>query len=130
MRRWRRSPALVLSVGYQGQRTRQFSLRPDQVPEVRRWLRNYQELKAAIEATNSTLICYVPTVHQDHGEKSVIEMRRAQLSFGDGLIRGEIEDLREQWMTHVDKVLEDEEIIATVFGRCPSGTRKAVVVVA
>jgi uncharacterized protein DUF6788 len=43
-------PLWVLSVGYQGQRSRQFSLRPDQVPEVRRWLRNYQELKTAIEA--------------------------------------------------------------------------------
>jgi len=42
-------PLWVLSVGYQRQRTRQFSLRPDQVVEVRRWLRNYQELKAAIE---------------------------------------------------------------------------------
>jgi transposase, IS5 family len=45
----------------------------------------------------------------------VIEMRRAQLSFGDGLIRGEVKDLRELWMNHVDKVLEDEDIIATVF---------------
>ena len=34
-------------------------------------------------------------------------MRRAQLSFGDGLIRGEVKDLREQWMNHVDKVLEE-----------------------
>jgi IS5 family transposase len=42
-------------------------------------------------------------------------MRRAQLSFGDGLIRGEVKDLRERWMNHVDKVLEDEDIIATVF---------------
>jgi hypothetical protein len=43
-------PLWVLSVGYQGQRSRQFSLRPDQVPEVRRWLHNYQKLKTAIEA--------------------------------------------------------------------------------
>src|SRR5205807_3801161 len=42
-------------------------------------------------------------------------MRRAQLSFGDGLIRGEVKDLREQWMNHVDKVLQDEDIIAIVF---------------
>jgi hypothetical protein len=42
-------PLWVLSVGYQGQRTRQFSLRPDQVPEVRRWLHNYQDLKTAVE---------------------------------------------------------------------------------
>src|SRR5207253_11488586 len=43
------------------------------------------------------------------------EMRREQLSFGDGLIRGEVKDLREQWMNHVDKVLQDEDIIAIVF---------------
>jgi hypothetical protein len=43
-------PLWVLSVSYQGQRTRQFSLRHDQIAEVRRWLRNYQELKTAIEA--------------------------------------------------------------------------------
>jgi hypothetical protein len=43
-------PLWVLSVGYQGQRSRQFSLRPDQVAEVRRWLCNYHELKTAIEA--------------------------------------------------------------------------------
>ena len=33
-----------------GGRTRQFSLRSEMVPEVRRWLANYQELKEAIEA--------------------------------------------------------------------------------
>src|ERR1700730_13233652 len=64
-------------------------------------------------SVNSTFICYVRTlVHQNHGGKPVIEMRRAQLSFG---ARGEVKDLREQWMNHVDKVLEDEDIIATVF---------------
>jgi transposase-like protein DUF772 len=44
----------------------------------------------------------------------VIKMRRAQLSFGDGLIREEIEDLREDWMIHADLVLEDEQMVATV----------------
>jgi IS5 family transposase len=44
----------------------------------------------------------------------VIEMRRAQLSFGDGLIREEVEDLREDWMIHADEVLEDEQLVATV----------------
>ena len=39
----------VLTVSYPGGRTRQFSLRREQVPEVRRWLRNYQDLKLAIE---------------------------------------------------------------------------------
>ena len=45
----------------------------------------------------------------------MIEMRRRQLSFGDGLIAGEVSDLREDWMTHADTVLADEEIIAAVY---------------
>jgi hypothetical protein len=40
----------VLTVTYPGRRTRQFSVRRELVAEVRRWLDNYQELKAAIEA--------------------------------------------------------------------------------
>ncbi|MGY4286930.1 hypothetical protein ACVWXO_006150 [Bradyrhizobium sp. LM2.7] len=30
-------------------------------------------------------------------------MRRAQLSFGDGLITEEVSDLREGWMEHADR---------------------------
>lgn len=40
----------VLTISYPGGRTRQFSLRPDRVAQVRRWLANYQKLKAALEA--------------------------------------------------------------------------------
>jgi hypothetical protein len=40
----------VLTVTYPGGRTRQLSVRRERVAEVRRWLRNYQELKEAIEA--------------------------------------------------------------------------------
>jgi hypothetical protein len=40
----------VLTVSYPGGRTRQFSLRREQVPQVRRWLHNYQKLKDALEA--------------------------------------------------------------------------------
>jgi hypothetical protein len=43
-------PLWVLTVSYPGARTRQISLRREQVPEVRRWLRNYQTLKDEIEA--------------------------------------------------------------------------------
>jgi hypothetical protein len=39
----------VLTVTYAGGRTRQISVRPERVAEVRRWLDNYQNLKAAIE---------------------------------------------------------------------------------
>jgi IS5 family transposase len=42
-------------------------------------------------------------------------MRRAQLSFGDGLIAEEVKDLREAWMNHVDRVLDDEAIVAAVY---------------
>jgi len=40
----------VLTVSYAGGRTRQFSLRSEMVPVVRRWLGNYQQLKQGIEA--------------------------------------------------------------------------------
>lgn len=49
------------------------------------------------------------------GGRNVIEMRRAQLSFGDGLIAGEVSDLRESWMTHADRVLADEQIVGAVY---------------
>jgi transposase, IS5 family len=45
----------------------------------------------------------------------VIELRRRQLSFGDGLIAGEVSDLREDWMRHADSVLADEQIVAAVY---------------
>src|SRR6266566_835130 len=40
----------VLTVTYPGGRTRQISVRRERVAEVRRWLDNYQRLKASIEA--------------------------------------------------------------------------------
>src|SRR6266576_4692307 len=45
----------------------------------------------------------------------MIEMRRAQLSFGDGLIVEEVSDLREVWMEYADRVLADQEIVAAVY---------------
>ena len=45
----------------------------------------------------------------------MIEMRRAQLSFGDGLIAEEVSDLREGWMKSADAVLADEVIVAAVY---------------
>src|SRR5258708_230878 len=43
-------PLSVLTVSYPGGRTRQVSLRREQVAEVRRWLDNYQNLKERLEA--------------------------------------------------------------------------------
>jgi len=48
-------------------------------------------------------------------ETGMIEMRRAQLSFGDGLIAEEVSDLREDWMRYADQVLADEQMVATVY---------------
>jgi hypothetical protein len=48
-------------------------------------------------------------------ESGVIEARRRQRSFGDGLIAEEIEDLQESWMRHVDVVLQDEVIVSTIY---------------
>ena len=45
----------------------------------------------------------------------MIEMRRTQLSFGDGLIVEEVRDLREDWMAHADEVLADEELVTAVY---------------
>jgi len=45
----------------------------------------------------------------------MIAMRRTQLSFGDGLIAAEVADLREEWMSHADLVLDDEQIVASVY---------------
>jgi IS5 family transposase len=45
----------------------------------------------------------------------MIEMRRQQLSFGDGLIADEVSDLREDWMEYADEVLANEEIVAIVY---------------
>jgi IS5 family transposase len=42
-------------------------------------------------------------------------MRRAQLSFGDGLITAEVADLCEAWMRHADEVLKDEAIVTPVY---------------
>jgi hypothetical protein len=42
-------PVAVLAVGYPGRRSRQISLRKDQVAHVKRCLANYQELKSVIE---------------------------------------------------------------------------------
>ena len=46
----------------------------------------------------------------------MIETRRKpQLSFGEGLIAEEVSDLREDWMGFADQVLEDEQLLTTVY---------------
>lgn len=43
-------PQWVLNVNYPGAKTRQLSLRPEQVPQVRKALKSYQQAKATLEA--------------------------------------------------------------------------------
>ena len=42
-------------------------------------------------------------------------MRRAQLKFGDHWVAEEVVDLREAWMIHADRILDDEIIVAAVY---------------
>ena len=49
------------------------------------------------------------------GASNMIEMRRAQRSFGDGLIAEEVSDLREDCMRHAGQVLADEQMVAAVY---------------
>jgi hypothetical protein len=62
----------------------------------RRWLDNYQKLRRSRRFANSnTTCCARMRPRRRAGGRSVIEMRRTQLSFDDGLIAEEVSDLRE-----------------------------------
>ena len=43
-------PLWVLTVGYPGGKNRQVSLRPNQIPQVRKALENYRKFKRSLEA--------------------------------------------------------------------------------
>ena len=43
-------PLWVLNVGYPGGKSRQVSLRPAQIPQVRKALKHYREIKHSLEA--------------------------------------------------------------------------------
>jgi hypothetical protein len=45
----------------------------------------------------------------------MIETRRAQRTFGDGLIAEDVKDLHEEWMKHADRVLGDKEVVAAIY---------------
>ena len=47
-------PVSVLTVGYPGGVTRQFTVRAELRPQVQQWLKNYQLLKAKLEAICET----------------------------------------------------------------------------
>ena len=56
-----------------------------------------------------------PGVQRHVGRPDVIELCRRQLSFGDGLIAEEIGDLWEDWMRHVDTVLDDPLLLDVAY---------------
>src|SRR5580692_6017062 len=43
-------PLWVLTVGYPGGKTRQVSLRPEQIPQVRKAIKGYRDFKQALES--------------------------------------------------------------------------------
>ena len=49
------------------------------------------------------------------GAHPVIEARRVQLSFAEGLIAEEVTDLWEDWMRPADQVLDDDQLLTTVY---------------
>src|SRR6266545_7244480 len=72
-------------------------------------------MQTALVRSTVMTCCIQRPLRRRAGGRSVIEMRRAQLSFGDGLITDEVDDLREAWMKHADEVLKDEHIVTAVY---------------
>jgi IS5 family transposase len=82
--------------------------------------------------TNAETVVALPGVGQNESrcrqEASVIQTRRLQRRFADGLIAEEIEDLREPWMSHSDRILQDDRLLATIqqtlSRRCTKSKRR------
>jgi hypothetical protein len=112
--RARRRPQGFRADGYLSGRTHT-SVRRERIAEVYRWLSKVlkEAIEAVCELNHDLLARNVP--HQRSRGSSMIEMRRTQLSFGDGLIAEEVSDLREDGMAHADEVLADEDIVAAVY---------------
>src|SRR6476646_4881857 len=72
-------------------------------------------MRSRLFARSTTSCCVRNRPRRSAGASPVIKMRRAQLSFGDGLIAAEVDDLCEDWMKHADQVLADELLVAAVY---------------
>src|SRR5215470_1062408 len=80
------------------------------------WATTTSSRRRSRRSASSTTSCWLPSVTAGgRRAKAVLERRRAQLAFADGLIAEEVTDLREPWMVRADAVLDDEEIIAAVY---------------
>ncbi|MDO8730297.1 MAG: ISNCY family transposase [Candidatus Omnitrophota bacterium] len=44
-----------------------------------------------------------------------MDARRRQRSFGDGFVAEAVADLQEAWMRHADAILEDDQLVSTVY---------------
>jgi transposase, IS5 family len=55
----------------------------------------------------------------------MIAARRLQRSFADGFITGEVEDLWEPWMRHVDQALEDDALLALIQNELAKRCKKS-----
>jgi len=60
-------------------------------------------------------MCCCARTPRRRGDRGVIEARRLQRSFGDGLIAAEVSDLYEAWMRHADAILADDAIVSAVY---------------
>jgi len=55
----------------------------------------------------------------------VIQYRRSQLSFGDGLIAEEVTDLWEPWMRYVDAAIDDDQLLEIVHAALSQRCKKS-----
>jgi len=58
-------------------------------------------------------------------EQVVIQYRRSQLSFADGLIAEEVTDLWEPWMRHVDEAIDDDQLLEIVHAALSQRCKKS-----
>ena len=70
-------PLAVVTVSYPGGGTRQFSLRRERVAEVRRWLRNYQKLKEALEAICELRVLDIARAARSKAKQGQEKLKRA-----------------------------------------------------
>jgi len=55
----------------------------------------------------------------------VIQYRRSQLSFADGLIAEEVSDLWEPWMRHADEAIDDDQLLEIVHAALSQRCKKS-----
>ena len=65
-------PLRVLTVGYPGGKTRQVSLRPEQVPQVRKAIQHYRKIKKSLE-TISELNQFLLRLDRDESKQQESE---------------------------------------------------------